>query len=310
MLIFKCMLKIALTLALTILLQADEITTVAGTGKPGFSATQINNPYGLTLGPDGALYFCEIGNHVVRRLDLNTRELTVMAGTGQKGYSGDGGPATSAQFNEPYAARFDALGNMFIADMQNNAVRRVDAHTHKISTVAKDFKQPHCLAFAADGSLLVCDIGNKRIRRIDLESGNITTLLNATFAGPRAIDVDPGAQMYLALRDGNAVGRLTDTFIPFATVKSPKDISYARDYSMYVADSEEHRILNIDMVTNAISVAVGAGERGDGPDGDPLRCKLARPHGVLVAPNGDVYISDSENHRIRRLVYSINGRTR
>lgn len=295
--------KIALLLVTSVLL-ADDVQTIAGTGQPGFSATQINNPYGLTLGPDGALYFCEIGNHVVRRLDLKTHEMTVIAGNGQKGYSGDGGPATKAQLNEPYAARFDPLGNLYIADMQNGAVRRVDAHTHNISTVAKGFKQPHCLAFTVDDMLLVCDIGNKRIQQVDPESGVVTTFMNRSFDGPRAIVFDPGGQMYLALRDGNSIGRVNETYVPFATVKSPKDISYSKDFSMFVADSENHKILNINMISGTILTALGTGERGDGPDGDPLKCKLARPHGVLVGPDGEIYVADSENHRIRKLVYS------
>jgi DNA-binding beta-propeller fold protein YncE len=296
--------KIALLLPLATVLLADKITTIAGNGQPGFSATQINNPYGMTIGPDGALYFCEIGNHVVRRLDLKTHEMTVIAGNGTKGYSGDGGPATEAQFNEPYAASFDSLGNLYIADMQNGVVRRVDSRTKKISTLATGFKQPHCLALTVSEDLLVCDIGNKRIQEVDLESGVATTFMNQSFAGPRAIVFDPGGQMYLALRDGNAVGRIKDAFVPFATVKSPKDISYARDYSMFAADSENHRIVNINLVSGTIVTAVGTGEKGDGPDGDAMKCKLARPHGVLAASDGSVYIADSENHRIRKLMYT------
>jgi DNA-binding beta-propeller fold protein YncE len=297
--------KIVFPLLLTAGVWADEVTTIAGTGQPGFSATQINNPYGLTIGPDGALYFCEVGNHVVRRLDLKTHAMTVVAGTGEKGYSGDGGPAAKAQLNEPYDAKFDPLGNLYIADMQNNAVRRVDVHTHNISTVSKDFKQPECLAFTIDGNMLVCDIGNKRIQQIDLDLETTTTFMNrTTFDGPRSIDFDPGGQMYLALRDGNTVGRVNEKFVPFATVKSPKAISYGQDYSMWVADSENNRILSINMISGTITPVLGTGERGDGPDGDPRLCKLARPHGVLVAPDGTIYVADSENHRIRKLIYS------
>jgi DNA-binding beta-propeller fold protein YncE len=241
---------------------------------------------------------------VVRRLDLKTHELTVIAGSGGKGYSGDGGPADKAQMNEPYAARFDSLGNLYIADMQNGAVRRVDAHTHIISTLAKDFKQPHCLAFTVNEMLLVCDIGNKRIQQIDPQSGVVTTFMKRTFDGPRAIVFDPGGRMYLALRDGNSIGRLTDSYVPFATVKSPKDISYSPDFSMFAADSENQRIVNVNMISGTIINVLGSGQRGDGPDGDPMNCKLARPHGVLVGPDGAVYIADSENHRIRKLVYT------
>src|SRR5215471_19144785 len=119
------------------------VTTIAGNGVAGFSgdggagpAGQTNNPYGLVIGPDGALYFCEIGNHRVRRLDLKTHKLSTAAGTGTKGYSGDGGPALEASLNEPYEIRFDKSGNMFFVEMQNHIVRRVDAKTHIISTVA------------------------------------------------------------------------------------------------------------------------------------------------------------------------------
>jgi DNA-binding beta-propeller fold protein YncE len=296
--------NIVLLFALAAALRADQIVTVAGIGKPGFSATQLDNPYGLTFGPDGALYICEVGNHVVRRLDLATKQLTVVAGTGQKGYSGDGGPATQAQLNEPYDAKFDSLGNLFIADMQNNAVRRVDVHTHNIATVSKDFRQPHCLAFSIDGNLLVCDIGNNRIQQVDLELDVISTFLNRTFQGPRSIEFDPGGQMYLALRDANSVGKVNDEYVPVATVQSPKSIAYAPDDTLWVADSENHRILNVNLISGTVAALAGTGAAGDGPDGDPLQCKLARPHGVAVAPDGSIFIADSENHRIRKLTTS------
>src|ERR1043166_4454333 len=124
-------------------INAQSPVTIAGTGMAGFSGdggpglqAQINNPYGLVIGPDGALYFCEIGNHRVRRLDLKTGTISTAAGSGQKGYAGDGGPALAASLNEPYEVRFDRAGNMFFAEMQNHIVRRVDARTHVISTVA------------------------------------------------------------------------------------------------------------------------------------------------------------------------------
>src|SRR5262249_36082505 len=98
-------------------LQGQSVVTIAGTGSAGFAGdggpgvkAEVNNPYGLTVGPDGALYFCEIGNHRIRRLDRKSGEISTVAGSGQKGYAGDGGPALAASLNEPYEVRFDSNG--------------------------------------------------------------------------------------------------------------------------------------------------------------------------------------------------------
>src|SRR4030088_3482500 len=77
------------------------LSTLIGNGSPGFSDTQVNNPYGLVLGPDGALYFCDLDNQRIRRLDLATRRLTTIAGNGERGFRGDGGPAPPAPLDMP-----------------------------------------------------------------------------------------------------------------------------------------------------------------------------------------------------------------
>src|SRR5579864_2896367 len=83
-----------------------SVTTLIGTGTPGYSDNQVNNPYGLVIGPDGALYFCDLDNQRIRRLDLATKRLTTIAGNGGKGYRGDGGPAIDASLNMPHEVRF------------------------------------------------------------------------------------------------------------------------------------------------------------------------------------------------------------
>ena len=138
------LLTLVLSLGLTVLLApAAEISTIAGTGTAGRSGdggpgvrAKIANVYGLEIGPDGALYFCEIDNHIIRRLDLSQGKISTVAGNGTKGYAGDGGPALQASLNEPYEVRFDRAGNMFFVEMRNHIVRRVDAKTNIISTVA------------------------------------------------------------------------------------------------------------------------------------------------------------------------------
>src|SRR5215467_6156722 len=165
----------ALLIPLILSAAPKTVTNIAGTGVAGFSGDggpgvdgQTNNPYGLVIGPDGALYFCEIGNHRVRRLDLKTHVLSTYAGSGKKGYSGDGGPATAALLNEPYEVRFDKAGNMYFVEMQNHVLRKVDGKTKIISTVAGNgspgfagdggpaakaqFNQPHSIAVDPDGN--------------------------------------------------------------------------------------------------------------------------------------------------------------
>ncbi|MDB6073061.1 MAG: vgb 3, partial [Verrucomicrobiaceae bacterium] len=108
--------------------------TAGGTGDGGpATSAQIDNPFGLGRGPDGALWFCEYTGQRIRKVDKDGT-IHTMAGTGKKGYSGDGGPALKATFNLPHEIRFDKAGNYFIADMTNHAIRRVDAETGIITT--------------------------------------------------------------------------------------------------------------------------------------------------------------------------------
>jgi DNA-binding beta-propeller fold protein YncE len=348
----RCAVLCSVAVAAALAASGQRITTLFGTGQAGSGEGQLNNPYGLTFGPDGALYFCEVDNQRVSRLDLKTGMRTTVAGRGQKGYSGDGGPATEASLYEPYEVRFDRAGDMFFCERMNHVVRRVDHKTHTISTVAgtgvagfsgdggpgvkAQLNQPHSIAFAPDGGLLICDIVNHRVRRLDLKNGIISTwagtgekqaapdgapLEGTPLNGPRAIAFDKKGNLFLALREGNAVYRIdlnARRIYHFAgtgekgysgdngpalqaKLSGPKGISCAPDGSVYIADTESHTIRRIDAKTGVITTVAGTGERGDGPDGDPLHCKLSRPHGVFLDAKGIVYIGDSESHRLRVL---------
>ena len=97
-------------------LDAATVTTVIGSGEAGLSDTQVANPYGIVVGPDGALYFCDLDNQRIRRLDLTTGSTTTIAGNGERGYAGDGGPAIDATLNMPHEIQFDQDGHLYIVE--------------------------------------------------------------------------------------------------------------------------------------------------------------------------------------------------
>jgi len=340
--------------------RAADIRTIAGNGRQTYSGDDgpaieagIAEPFGLTLGPDGSLYVCSVKNHCIRRIDERTGFITTVAGTGQMGYAGDGRPADRALCNEPYEVRFDNEGHLFFVEMQNHIVRRVDARTSIITTVAGDgtagfegdggkavkarLKQPHSIALDGAGGLYIADIGNLRIRRVDLRTGLIETvagtgaravtrdgaaLRGSPLDGPRALDFDIRGQMFLALREGNAVFKIDlrgqklthlagtgkqgysgdGGAAKLASLSGPKGIAVGPGGDIYLADTENHCIRVIRAASGNIETLVGDGVPGDGPEISPRRCRLQRPHGVFVDPRGNVYIGDSSNHRVRKLV--------
>jgi DNA-binding beta-propeller fold protein YncE len=326
------------------------VTTLVGTGAPGLSDTQVNNPYGIVIGPAGALYFCDLDNQRIRRFDPATRRVSTVAGSGERGHSGDGGPAPLAALNMPHEIQFDRAGHCYIAERDSHVVRRVDGATQRITTLAGTgtagfsgdggpaasaaLRQPHSIALEPTGAgLLVCDIGNHRVRRVDLATGTIDTvggtgeraatpdgaaLRGTPLNGPRTMVFDRDGQLYLALREGNAIYRVdarTTTLHHLAgtgqqgytgdggparsaTLSGPKGLAWSPG-ALYVADTENHVIRRIDLRSAVITTVLGTGQRGDGPEPDPLRCALNRPHGLWVDAAGALYVTDSEAHRIR-----------
>ena len=282
---------------------AGTIETVAGSGGktdngPAGKAleTNINQPFGVEFGPDGALYICERGLHRIRRWDPKTGEVTTFAGTGKSGFAGDGGPATEALLFEPHELRFDRAGNIYWTDMRNHVIRKVDWKTRIISTVAGQggsdgfagdggpavkalLKQPHSIAFDDAENLYIADIGNHRIRKVDAKTGVIETIggtgekklpqdgavaKTSPILGPRALYVD-GQTMWIALREGSSVYKL-------------------------------------DLAAGTLHHIGGTGKGGFSVNDGPVKdAKFNSPKGIAVGPDGLVYVVDSSNHAIRRI---------
>lgn len=270
---------------------AARIDTVAGNGD----ASDVGQPFGLEFGPDGDLYVCEVENHRIRRWNLPTGQSQLVAGTGEKGYRGDGGPAAKAQLNEPYEVRFDAAGNVFFVEMQNHIVRRIDAATGTISTVAGagspgyngdegpattiQLHNPHSIALDDQDRLYIADIGNHRIRRVDLRRGTLDTIAGN---GERKLPHDG------QLARGNPLLGPRALFVAGRT--------------LWIALREGHSVWKMDLDAGRLAHVAGTGRQGyTGDNGPALEATFNGPKGIALSPAGDVYIVDTENQVIRRL---------
>ena len=284
-----------------------KVTTLVGTGTPGFSETDVHNPYGMALGPDGAIYFCDLDNQRIRRLDLVSKQVTTVAGNGQRGYQGDGGPAVNASLSAPHELTFDTKGDLYFAERDNHVVRKVDMKTGIISTVAgtgtagysgdggpgaqSQLRQPHCVLFDRDGSLLICDLGNLRVRRLHLDTGVIET-----YAGT-----------------GEAKMPVEGAAVRGTALNGPRTLALASNGDLFVALREGNAIYRIDRASETLHKIAGTGENGFSGDGGPAlaakfggsasgnAARVAGPKGLALSPSGELFVADTESHAIRRI---------
>lgn len=264
-----------------------------GDGGDGYDA-ELNMPSDVTFDRDGNMYITDFAENVVRRMDVVTETMTTIAGTGTAGFSGDDGLATSAELNGPLAVVVDDEGNVFIADAGNHRIRRIDAATGIITTVAgtgtagfggdngpatsASLNFPVDLAFAHDGSLFVSDHENHRIRRIDVDSGIITTAVGTGEAGISPENTPPTS----------------------AKLNLPWGIAFIANGELGIVDSGNNRMVGVDWNANEVFTNVGAGVPGNNGDqsNDPLQFQLNDPRGLAVHPDGVILITDYNNHRV------------
>lgn len=287
------------------------VHTIAGTGKAGYRGdggpalqATLNKPHEIRFDRAGDLYFTDMANHVIRKIDFQTMHIRTIAGNGQPGYAGDGGLATKAQLNQPHSLQFSPAGDLYLCDIRNQVIRKIQMQTGIIET------------FAGTGKAG--------------PTPNGASLEGTPLNGPRSLDFDRKGNLWLVTREGNQVFRIdlqarrifhlagngqkgfkgNGGLALEAQLSGPKGIAIAPDGRVYLADTESHSVRRLDPLSGILDLVVGTGHAGDGPDGDPLQCPMARLHGIAFDSQGRLLIGDSEAHRIRRLRIESPGQNR
>ncbi len=295
---------------------AGVITTIAGNGTAGFSGdgglainAVVNSPRAIAVDAAGNIAFVDALNKRVRRIDAVTGNITTVAGSGAFGSCCDGGPATSASLRNPSGVAVDNAGNLYIADREGNRIRRVDAATQVITTVAGNgmpafagdngppasasLQLPAAVALDSLGNLFIADTGNHRIRKVDAGGSVITTVAGdgiAQFAG----DNGPAT---------------------IASLSEPLGLAFGgSDNLLYIADTGNDRVRVVNLSGNTISTYAGDGSGGAiGGDpengivpyaGDgklPQNAGLYGPTAIAFGPGMRLYIVDQGYGRVHKI---------
>ena len=284
--------------------KASVMKVIGGTGVKGFSGdggdarkAQINGVHNLAVTPEGHVFLSDAWNYRVRKINGQTGAITTFAGTGKKGFSGDGGPADKAEFGSVIQVALDpSAKHLYVADIDNKRIRSIALDTGIVETVAGNGKagkpedgavakdaplsDPRAVVAAADGSFYILERGGNALRFVDA-AGKIKTVAGN---GKPGLSGDGGPALD-------------------ATMSGPKHLCLDRDGSVIIADAENNVVRRYHPKDGRITRIAGTGKKGTaGLGGDPLACELARPHGVTIAPDGMLYITDSYNNRVLRLV--------
>ena len=285
------------------------ISTIAGNGDPGYSGDNgaaidagLNSPNGVTLDGAGNIYIADTGNNVIRKLTAATGNISTIAGDGVEGYSGDNAAATSAQLKSPAGVSIDAQTNVVIADTGNHRIRLVNASTGIITTVAGNgatafngsgsysgdggaatlagLNFPYAVSYDLAGNMYIPDSGNNRIRMVSATTGEITTVAGTNARG-----------------FGGDNGPATS-----ARLYAPSGVAFDAAGNLYIADTQNNRIREVNALTGIITTVAGSGAgKYNGDAGSALLAGLYGPYSIFAGANGDLYIADYFDNRIRQI---------
>jgi len=263
----------------------DPASASKGYGGNGsnatFPAVLFNAPLGIVADASNNVYIADVFNNVVRVINYNSKVISNYAGNATAGYSGDASSAVSAELNAPYGIALDASGNLYIADALNNRIRKVNASTKIITTIAgtgtkgatgdgsaatsAELNFPNGVAADASGNVFILDRGNTSVRKITASTGKISTILNTghVFSG---IAVDAAGDIY-------------------------------------VSDSTSNTIVRIDKTRYTYQVVAGNGTAGySGDNGAAKSAQLNTPKGLYIDKNNYIYVADLGNNVIRKII--------
>jgi len=329
-------------------LTPGTITTVAGTGTAGYSgdggaatSAPLNAPNSVAVDGAGNLYIADRLASVVRRVDPKTGVITTVAGTGVAGYGGDGAVATAAQLNRPAGVAVDGAGNLYIADTDNNRVRKVDAGTGLITTVAGNgvrtyggdggaataasLTTPLAVAFDATGNLYIDDLDEGRIRKVDAVTGLISTVAGggtcsgscgdggpataAHFSGSYGLALDAAGNLYIADTNVCTVREVVAATGIITTVAGngvggylsfPGQLTFDAAGNLFIANGGGNTIVELPAARGALVTVAGTGFSGYGGDGGPATgARFNGLNGVALDSAGNLYVGDTSNSRVR-----------
>jgi hypothetical protein len=286
--------------------KSGVLTTIAGDGQKGIRgdggparSAQFNGMHNLAIGPDDTIYLADTWNNCIRAIDPKMGAIRRIAGTGEKGFSGDGGPATEAKFGGIYCASLSPAGDqLLLADLDNRRIRAVDLKSGQVTTVAgngakgvpqdgqpavdQPLVDPRAVAADKQGNIWVLERSGHALRVVD-SRGRIRTVAGTGSPGSSG--------------DGGDASK--------ASLRGPKHLCIDHDGSVIIADTDNHVIRRYLPAEGKIVRVAGSGRNGAGGiGGPPLEAEFNQPHGVYVHRDGTLYITDSLNHRIVKIVKS------